>query len=233
MDVDFLIKTFWLALQGLPVTLAILLVSILLSLLPALGLALGRIHQLPGLKTFSLFYLALIRSTPPILLILFFYSLLPSLLNQLLKDRGINIFDLNPIIYAFLIFSLMAMGNLSEIIRSAILSVDKGQMEAGLATGLTMRQTYWRIIFPQALRVALPNLCNLAVNLIKNSSLVFVMTVKDMTAIAKIEAAYGYQYFEAYLVIFILYLMLCGGIQYLFSHWENLLSNQGENHVTC
>ncbi|MDG3180676.1 amino acid ABC transporter permease [Streptococcus suis] len=221
MDIQYIISTFLKTLAGVPVTLGIMLVSIILSFFPALFLALGRHYKVKGVTSFSIIYLAFIRSTPQILLILFFYSLFPSLLNNLFKGTGINVFSIPPIAYAFVIFSLMTIGSLSEIIRSAILTVDKGQLEAAQAIGLTNSQAYIRIIFPQALRSALPNLCNLVINLVKGTSLVFVMTVKDITAIAKVEAAYGYQYFESYLVIFLMYILICGLIQFLFNKLEN------------
>ncbi|MCO4624644.1 amino acid ABC transporter, permease protein [Streptococcus infantarius subsp. infantarius] len=220
MDFSYIVETFVKALAGIPVTLGIMVVSILLSFFPALFLAIGRIYQVKGVTTFSVIYLAFIRSTSAILLILFFYSLFPSLLNQFLKALGINIFELNPIYYAYVIFGLMTTGSLSEIIRSAILTVNKGQLEAALAIGLTAKQAYLRIVFPQAIRQALPNLCNLVINLVKGTSLVFVMTVKDITAIAKVEAAYGYHYFESYFVIFIIYIVICGVIQYIFKFLE-------------
>lgn len=222
MDLHYIWETFLLTLGGVPVTVLILLVSLLLSFLPALLLALGQIHQVRGVQLFSTIYLAFIRATPPIVLILFFYSLLPSLLNLAFQSLNwsIDIFAVNPIWYAFLIFSLMTTGSLSEIIRSALLTVDKGQLEAALSIGLTRSQAYWRIVFPQALRAALPNLCNLAINIVKGTSLVFVMTIKDITAIARIQAAYGYQYFESYAVIFIVYLLLCGFIQWGFNFLE-------------
>ncbi|MCB5005134.1 ABC transporter permease subunit [Streptococcus mutans] len=220
MDFSYIFHTFLLSLKVVPVTLVIMIVSILLSFLPALFLALGRIYKVKGVTTFSIVYLAFIRATPPILLILFFYSLLPSVLNTILKSSGLDIFKLNPIYYAFIIFSLMTTGSLSEILRSAILTVDKGQLEAAQSIGLTTTQSYLRIIFPQALRSALPNLCNLVINIVKGTSLVFVMTVKDITAIAKVEAAHGYQYFESYLVIFIIYIIICGLIQWSFSTLE-------------
>ena len=221
MDIQYIISTFLKTLAGVPVTLGIMLVSIILSFFPALFLALGRHYKVKGVTSFSIIYLAFIRSTPQILLILFFYSLFPSLLNNLFKGTGINVFNIPPIAYAFVIFSLMTIGSLSEIIRSAILTVDKGQLEAAQAIGLTNSQAYIRIVFPQPLRSALPNLCNLVINLVKGTSLVFVMTVKDITAIAKVEAAYGYQYFESYLVIFLMYILICGLIQFLFNKLEN------------
>lgn len=222
MDLDYIAKTFLETLKGVPTTLIIMIVAMILSFLPALFLALGQIYKVKGVRTFSLVYLAFIRATPPILLILFFYSLFPSLLNQFLKSIGsdVDIFKLNPIYYAFIIYSLMTTGSLSEILRSAILTVDKGQLEAAQAIGLSNSQAYVRIIFPQALRSALPNLANLVINIVKGTSLVFVMTIKDITAIARVEASYGYQYFESYFVIFLQYILICGLIQWGFSILE-------------
>ena len=222
MDLDYIAKTFLETLKGVPTTLIIMIVAMVLSFLPALFLALGQIYKVKGVRTFSLVYLAFIRATPPILLILFFYSLFPSLLNQFLKSIGsdVDIFKLNPIYYAFIIYSLMTTGSLSEILRAAILTVDKGQLEAAQAIGLTTSQAYVRIVFPQALRSALPNLANLVINIVKGTSLVFVMTIKDITAIARVEASYGYQYFESYFVIFLQYILICGLIQWGFSILE-------------
>ena len=222
MDLDYIAKTFLETLKGVPTTLIIMIVAMVLSFVPALFLVLGQIYKVKGVRTFSLVYLAFIRATPPILLILFFYSLFPSLLNQFLKSIGsdVDIFKLNPIYYAFVIYSLMTTGSLSEILRSAILTVDKGQLEAAQAIGLSNSQAYVRIIFPQALRSALPNLANLVINIVKGTSLVFVMTIKDITAIARVEASYGYQYFESYFVIFLQYILICGLIQWGFSLLE-------------
>ena len=233
MDLDYIAKTFVETLKGVPTTLIILIVAMVLSFGPALFLALGQIYKVKGVRTFSLVYLAFIRATPPILLILFFYSLFPSLLNQFLKSIGSNvdIFKLNPIYYAFIIYSLMTTGSLSEILRSAILTVDKGQLEAAQAIGLTTSQAYVRIIFPQALRSALPNLANLVINIVKGTSLVFVMTIKDITAIARVEASYGYQYFESYFVIFLQYILICGLIQWGFSILEKRYIRREQGQV--
>ncbi|WP_295345584.1 amino acid ABC transporter permease [uncultured Streptococcus sp.] len=226
MDLNYIVNTFLVTLKGIPVTLIIMVVAILLSFIPALLLALGQIYKVRGVRTFSVVYLAFIRATPPILLILFFYSLFPSLLNQIFKSLGsqVDVFKFNPLYYAFIIYSLMTTGSLSEILRSAILTVDKGQLEAAQAIGLTNFQAYRRIVFPQALRSALPNLANLVINLVKGTSLVFVMTVKDITALAKIEASHSYQYSESYLVIFVIYLIICGLIQWIFRGLEKRYS---------
>lgn len=82
--------------------------------------------------------------------------------------------------------------------------------------GVSSFQTYLRIIIPQALTVALPALCNVTINLIKNTSLAFMMAVKDVTAVGKIAASYGYNYVEAYIDVFIVYIIVCTLAQLFF-----------------
>lgn len=160
----------------------------------------------------------IIRGTPLILLILLFYSFVPSFLNAFFKahDIAVDIFKVNPLFYACTVFLLVAIAAVAEIFRSALLAVDGGQFEAGKVANLSSFHIYARIILPQALVSSLPNLCNLAIRLVKGTSLVFVMTVKDITAIAKIQASYGYNYAESYLVISAIYILVCTGIQFVF-----------------
>lgn len=80
-----------------------------------------------------------------------------------------------------------------------------------------------RIIIPQALVVALPSLCNVTVSLLKNTSLAFLMAVKDITATGKIAASYGYNYVEAYLDVFLVYIIVCSLVQVLFHYTEGYL----------
>lgn len=199
-------------------TLKITVISILLAFTPALIIALGRTNKIKAIEAIGKFYVSIIRGTPIVLQILIIYSLVPSLLNVVFKSIGsnINIFDLNPVIYAYIVFSLNSIATLSEVFRSALQTVSKGQYEAGITIGLSPFQVYWRIIFPQAAVSAIPNLCTFTVTLIKNTSLAFMMTVKDITAVAKIEASYGYNYIESYIDIFLVYIIICGAVQFLF-----------------
>lgn len=231
MNLNYIIDTFILTLKGVPVSISIMLVSLILAFLPSLFLAYAQINKTFGVNAFATIYLAIIRATPLIVLILFFYSLIPSLLNQFFKSIGstINIFEVNPIIYAYIIFTLISIGTMTEILRAGILTVNKGQIEAGESIGLTSNQINRRIVLPQALRNAIPNLGNLAINLVKGTSLVFVMTVQDITAIAKTEAAYGYNYIESYLVIFVQYIIICGLIQKLFDYLEERINRKYSN----
>jgi L-cystine transport system permease protein len=221
-DFGYLTRTFLLLWKAVPTTLIITVVSLAIGSVLGFFIALARVNKIKVLSQLGRAYVSVIRGTPVVLQILVVYSIVPSLLNVMFKNAGsdINIFEMNPIVYAFVVFSLNMAGTLSEVFRSAILTVNQGQLEAGYTSGLTFAQTYRRIIIPQALTAAIPNLCNATVNLIKNTSLAFMMTVKDITAVAKIEASYGYNYLESYLDIFVIYVIICSIVQFLFKKWE-------------
>ena len=160
-DFSYLIKTFWLCVKAIPVTLEITIVSLLLALIPALLIALARIHHVKVLEGLCRIFVSFIRGTPIVLQILIVYSIMPSLLNSLVKSAGwsLNVFEINPVIYAFIVFGINSSATLSEVFRSAISSVDRGQLEAALSIGETPFQAFRRVVFPQALVSALPNLC--------------------------------------------------------------------------
>lgn len=221
-DVNFFVRTFLLLWKAVPVTLLITAFSLVVGIVFGFFIALARIHKIKVVNELCVFFVSMIRGTPLVLQILVVYSLIPSLLNAYFvkTESSVNVFEINPIVYAFIVFGLNNAAVLSEVFRSALLTVNKGQLEAGYTTGLTYWQTYRRVIIPQALTVAIPNLCTGTVNLIKNTSLAFMMTVKDVTAVAKIEASYGYNYIEAYLDIFVIYIIICSVVQELFKLWE-------------
>ena len=227
IDFHFLIKTFWLSIRAIPVTLEITVVSLLLAVVPALIIALVRIKKIKVLSQLGSVYVSFIRGTPVVLQILVIYSLIPSLLNVVIQKTGssFNVFELNLIIYAFIVFALNSTATLSEVFRSALKTVHKGQMEAALSIGLTKFQAFRRILFPQAFNSALPNICNLTVGLIKNTSLAFMMTVKDIMAVGKIAASFGYNYIEAYLDVFLVYIILCSIVQLLYAGAEKRLGS--------
>lgn len=218
-----MIEAFKASLSGIPVTLGITVVSLMISMPLALMMAIKKINSKGPLSFLINTYVSIVRSTPMVLQILLLYSLLPSFLNFFIKQVlkiDFNIFKIPAIYYAYAVFSLNTTAILSEVFRSALLTVDKGQLEAGLSVGLSKFLTYIRIIIPQALVVALPNICNVTVGLLKSSSLAFFMTVQDITAIAKLKAAYAYNYIEAYSIIFILYIILCTLVQLIFKYIE-------------
>ncbi|MGM9580545.1 MAG: amino acid ABC transporter permease [Anaerovibrio sp.] len=226
LDFEFMEKTFGLLWSGVPVTLGITLLSLLLAAPFAFYFALGRIQGNKALTYVSRGYVSFVRGTPVVLQILLLYSLLPSLLNALVVSLGLdfNVFEsVEPFYYAVVVFTLNTIALLTEVFRSALMSVPKGQLEAGLSIGLSEFQTYLRVIIPQALVSALPGICNITVNLVKGSSLAFLMTVKDIMAVGKIAASFGYNYIEAYLDVFLVYIILCSIVQLLYAGAEKRL----------
>ena len=223
LDLDFMQETFLLVWQGAGVTLALTALSLVLAAPAAFCFAVLRVRGQGIGGTIARLYVSFVRGTPLILQILLLYSLLPSLINALVKDLGldINVFEaVDPFYYAVFIFTVNTIALLTEAFRSALRAIPKGQFEAGLAGGLSAFQTYVHVIIPQALVVALPSIANITVNLIKGTSLAFLMTVKDIMAVGKIAASYGYNYIEAYLDVFLVYLILCTIVQLLFAAAE-------------
>lgn len=233
LDFSYLIRTFWLCVKAVPVTLEITIVSLLLAIIPALFIALARIYHVKVIEQLCSIFVSFIRGTPIVLQILIVYSIMPSLLNSFVKSAGwsFNVFEMNPVIYAFVVFGINSSASLSEVFRSAISSVNRGQLEAALSIGETHFQAFRRVVLPQAAVSALPNLCSTTVILIKNTSLAFMMTVREITGIAKIEAAYGYNYVESYIDIFIIYIAVCLLVELIFRKIERRVVYAGVRRV--
>lgn len=225
LNYEFLIDTFFVALSGVPVTLLVTVVALLIALPAGFLLALTRINQVPVLNRISQVYVSFVRGTPVIIQIFIVYASVPLILTSLFEKYHINIkvYEINPIWYAFIVFSFSTTAILIEVFRSALITVNKGQLEAAQSVGLTNFQAYRRIIIPQALVAALPNICTATVNLIKATSLGYAMSLQEITLKAKVEANVGYNYVEAYIDIFIVYIILCSLVEYGFKLYEKRL----------
>jgi L-cystine transport system permease protein len=226
LDYKFLVETFFVALSGVPTALFITIVALLVALPLGFLLALTRINQIPVLNRVAQIYVSFVRGTPVIIQIFIIYSSVPLLLASIFEKYNIemNVYDVNPIWYAFIVFSLNTTAILIEVFRSAISTVSKGQLEAAYSVGLTNVQAFRRIIIPQTLVVALPNICTATVNLIKATSLGYALSLQEITLRAKVAANVGYNYVEAYIDIFLVYLILCSLVEYLFKLYEKRLS---------
>ncbi len=227
LNTAFMAETLGKILAGVPATLKITVVTLLIAGPLAFLFAIARTEKKKMADKIIAAYVSFIRGTPVVLQILFLYSLLPCLLNHLVKNvwhLDYNVFQWNPIIYAYTVFIINNLAVLTEVFRSALSTVHQGQLEAGLSIGMSKTQTYLRVIIPQAMVAALPNLCNTTVNLLKSTSLAYMMGVKEITSIARTEAAFGYNYIEAYLDILFVYLILCSVVQVLFKGVEKKLA---------
>ncbi|RUL53227.1 amino acid ABC transporter permease [Lysinibacillus antri] len=226
MNIPFLIDTFWVALSGVPTALLVTVVAMLIAVPVAFFFALTRINNIPVISQIAKIYVSFVRGTPIIIQIFVLYSFIPIFLNSIFTKYNIDypIYDIHPLWYAFIIFSFNTTAVLIEVFRSALGTVDRGQLEAAHSVGLTTKQAYIRIIIPQALVSALPNICTATVNLIKATSLGYAISLQEITLRAKVEANLGYNYLEAYIDIFIVYLIVCIAVEQLFKWWEKRLS---------
>ncbi len=187
-----------LLIPGLTVTIPLTLVSFGLGLILALFTALVQIARVPVLRQIARFYVWIIRGTPLLVQLYIIFYGLPSL------DIKID-----AIPSAIIAFTLSVGAYTSETLRAAILSVPKGQLEAGYCVGMTFSQTMRRIIIPQAFKTASPPLFNSFIGLTKDTSLAANVTVLEMFMAAQRIAARTYEPFALYCEVGVIYLLFC------------------------
>ncbi|MDR0627668.1 MAG: amino acid ABC transporter permease [Bifidobacteriaceae bacterium] len=212
-------------LSYLPITLEIALIATATSLIIGFLVAWIKIKRIKVLKPLADFYVSFTRGTPIIVQLYTTYFGIPFFLTYF-NDRfgwGLNVNGIPPIVFALVALGLNDAAYSSESIRSAILSVEKGQIEAAHSIGMTGWQTLRRVIIPEAAVVAIPNLGNGFINMLKNTSLVFVCGVVEMTAGARLIAGRSYRYFEMYVSLAIIYWILTLIASRLLVRWERSL----------
>lgn len=190
-------------LEGLRATLLIAIFGLLIGLI--IGSLLAVFKLLPSRKLFPRIlngfanvYVTLFRGTPMVVQLLIVHFVLFPLI-------GINI---PAEVEGTIAFGLNSGAYICEIMRGGILSVDKGQMEAGRAVGLSYGQTMLRIVIPQAIKNVIPTLGNELIVLIKETSVIGFIAVTDLTRAFQTMASNSYQYIISYLVLAVVYLVL-------------------------
>ncbi|MGP1407818.1 amino acid ABC transporter permease [Selenomonas sp.] len=169
-----ILGTALLMLEGAQITLEIFCVTLLLSLPLGLAVALCRISNLRPLRHLMEFYIWIMRGTPLMLQLLFVYFALPMI--------GIRLPD---IAAALLAFTLNYAAYFAEIFRAGIQSIGRGQYEAAKSLGMTYTQTMRRIIVPQMIRHVLPPVSNETINLVKDTSLIYILAMNDLLRVAR------------------------------------------------
>ena len=172
------------------------------------------------------------RGVPLMVLIFLFYNALPNTLTVLGKRYGwgIDFYNINQIWFATFICCTFTIAIMSEIFRSALAAVNSNQLEAAHSVGLSTFQAYVHIIIPQALVSAIPNLGNNIINLFKGTALVFYMGVLDIMGTAKTLAGLNYNYLEAYVDVFVIYVVICFIMQKIFEYLEKRLNVYNAAH---
>lgn len=213
-------------LEKLPITLLMTLISMIIGLVLGFLIALIKIYDIPVLKQLASIFVSFMRGTPQLVqLFLAYYGfpLIVAWLNQQI-NTNINVNNIPALLYVFIAFGLNEAAYNSETIRAAILSVDKSEIEAAKSIGLTNRQTMTRIILPSAMIVAIPNLGNSLISLLKGTSLAFTVTVIDIMGQARIIAGSNLRFFEAYIAVSLIYWLCCIVIENIVKWIEKKLN---------
>ncbi|MTT31405.1 ABC transporter permease subunit [Terrilactibacillus sp. BCM23-1] len=210
---DLVIQNLGFLAKGAYYTLLITVVSMFFGLVIGLLVALSRLKGNRLFQWIAKCYVSIIRGTPALVqIIIVYYGLV---------DFGITI---GPLTAAFVALSVNVGAFLSETFRGAIQSIPKGQMEAAYATGMTPWQTMRRIILPQATKIAIPPMGNTFIGMLKETSLVSVITVNELLRSAQLLVAQYYVYLPFYLSIAAMYWIMSTVFSSILNSVEKRLS---------
>jgi glutamine transport system permease protein len=185
-------------LKGLQVTLYIFVIAIILGFLIGLVIALFRLAPIKILNWIAKIYVDAIRGTPFIVQLFFIYFGVNSL----------QIISLNSTTAGIITVAINAGAYFAEIIRAGIQSIDKGQTEAARSIGFTGAQTMRYVVLPQAFRRMLPTITNQSIISLKDTSLLSVIGIADLTQQGQIQASATFEAFKIWLVVGIIYFII-------------------------
>lgn len=219
---EFILEVISDLLPFLPVTLFIVIGSVFFGSLLGLILAKAKISGRRIPKFLADAYIGALRCTPPIVLLFIVFYGLPELL---LATVGIDINTIYKGVFVLITFTLLFAATIAEVMRTAYESIDKGQREAALSIGLSPFQTFYRIMLPQTVVVALPNFCNALVSLLKDGSLAFTIGLVDVMGKGTliISKNYGAYSLETYIAMTVIYWSLTIAFEKIFGVLEKNL----------
>jgi polar amino acid transport system permease protein len=201
--------------KGVGITVFVTLVAFTLASALGLALAVAALSGSTPLRQTARFYVEVMRGIPILVLLLYVAFVAAPALVAAWNGLGlpeIRTRDVSLMWRAIIALALAYAAFIAEVFRAGLQSVDKGQIEAAEALGLSRWQRFRLIVFPQAIRTILPPLGNDFVALVKDSSLVSVLGVADITQLGKVYAAGSFRFFETYNVVAFLYLTMTVGL---------------------
>ena len=201
--------------DGVLTTFHVTVVSILISLVIGLITGLGRISRVTLINRVATIYVEVIRGIPLLVQLFYIYFAL----GQIVQVPRLTA--------AILAMSICYGAYMGEIFRAGLQSVPKGQMEAALALGLSRRQALRKVILPQTLLIILPPVGNEFIALLKDSSLVSIIAVADLLRRGREFASVTFEYFEAYTVVALVYLVITLFLSKIVSYLEAWVQKRG------
>ena len=204
-------------LHYLPVTLEIAVISAFFGLLLGLLFGMIRLHRVPVFNQIVQILVSFLRSVPPNILLLAFFFALPIALRQPFLAIGIDLNRVNAIFFVCITYTILNAAFFSELVRASVMGVEKGQTEAGLSIGMSRLQVFFRIVMPQAFRIAVPELGNILINIVKNTSLAYLIGVVDMVGAIQIVSVDTFHPLEGYVDVAIIYLIISLLLEFAFA----------------
>ena len=207
---------------GLWITLQISLIATILGVIIGIIGGLMRISSNPALRWTTIIYVEIIRGSPLMVQILIWYFVLGTVINDLLNFWGLG--HLPAFWYGVASLACFAGAYVTEIVRAGIQSIHRGQTEAARSLGMSYGQSMLHIILPQALRRILPPLAGQFISLIKDSSLLGIIAIRELTKAAREAVSASLQPFEVYLLAAVLYLVLTFTLSMLVQRLEKRMA---------
>ena len=221
MNFTFIKEVLPQVLTAIPVTLEMALLATLAGWILGILIAVARRNKIPVVSQICAVFVSFIRGVPMVILLYVAYYALPMMIYS---ATGVDTTSIPAIWYAIVALSLDQAAYSSEVFRAALDSVNRGQLEAAWSVGMTTCQAMRRIVFPQALAVALPNLSGLFVGIIKGTSLAYYVGVYEITATANLLANPGLNFIEAYVITTVIYELISFICNRLFHTAETRLN---------
>lgn len=236
---DLYAQVFQTVSRGVGITVFVTLAGFALASLLGLLVALAGLSDSVLLRQVARFYVEVIRGIP-VLVLLFYaafvgapafvslWNLLTTPLQQLGLFEALQVRDVSLMWRAIIALMIGYSAFIAEIFRAGFQSVDKGQIEAAMSLGLNRGQRFRLVVFPQAIRVIFPPLSNDFVAMVKDSSLVSVLGVADVSQAGKIYASGSFRFFETYSIVAYIYLILTIGLSLLLRRIEASMRRKAE-----
>ena len=205
-------------LSGLYLTIVMAIASIFFAFILGVVFGLFSISHSPALRSFSTAYIYVVRGVPLMILALFLYFGVSAII-------GIRF---NPVVAAIISLTINASAYMAEIFRGGIQAIDIGQTEAARSLGLGYFKTMQKVILPQAIKIMIPAFLNQFITTLKDTSILSVISVRELTLNGQIIIARNYLPFEVYSYVAVMYLVIITGLSLLTKKLERKLSY--DNH---
>jgi len=204
--------------EGLWLTLKVSIIAIVFGVLIGLFGGIARISKNPAFKWLAIIYIELIRGSPLLVQIFIWYFVLGTLINTILARQGL--FQIPSLWFGVAALACFAGAYVAEIVRAGIQSIHRGQTEASRSLGMTYVQSMIHVILPQALRRILPPLAGQFISLIKDSSLLGIIAIRELTKATREVVTTSLQPFELFFLCALLYLFLTFSLSMLLQYLE-------------